>query len=217
MPAVAQERVDVVDAHPRQHALVGDAAADLLAQVCHQLELAFVARGKVDVPALRRHRVIPLAVKVDRRHPEPRPGGDEGAVSDALTFALVERVELFGAELADTEGGGFEVVDEEDGRDTDGFGQLLVVHLPGEVRRVDVPAHDRPGHAEAGVRDARRPLVPYEVGEDVFERAVARARIAVLSQRSPDAARPRLEERDVRLSPADVTRDYHLCPSSSPA
>src|SRR5207237_6016579 len=93
---VAEEGVDVEEAEPRQHALVGDAPADLRAQICEHLELALVARREIHVPALGGHRVIALAVEENPGHAEARPGGDERAVAARLARALVERVELFG-------------------------------------------------------------------------------------------------------------------------
>src|SRR3712207_7762147 len=55
-------------ARPREHALVADAPADLGPQELEQLELALVARGEIDVPALRRDRAMVAAVPRSEEH-----------------------------------------------------------------------------------------------------------------------------------------------------
>src|SRR5207253_8593045 len=95
--------------------------------------------------------VLPARVE-DAGHAEARAGRYERAVPAAVAVAVVECVQLLGAQLLYAEGGRFEIVDEIDGGEAEFAREALVAHLPCEVRRLDAAAHDRARDAEARAR-----------------------------------------------------------------
>src|SRR3712207_3603240 len=105
-------------------------------------------------------------------------------------------------------GGGFEVVDERHALAPERVGERACVHVPGEVGGVHEVVNDGAGDAEAGVRDVR-PVLGDELPDDGFERRVSVAREALLRGGRAQGFAVRLEQRDVRLRPANVSGNNH--------
>lgn len=75
-PGVAQELVDVVQARPREHALVAH-VFKAAHQVTKQIELQIVARREIGMPALgRKGMVAAPPVGIEPRFAQACPGGD---------------------------------------------------------------------------------------------------------------------------------------------
>ena len=108
----------------------------------------------------------------------------------------------------DAVGCGFEVVDEIDARDTDGLRQHVAINFPSEVRRLDAPAHDGAGDAEASVLNfgwVRRDVFL----DDRVERIVLLGRKTLLRDGRAEFVGVLFEERDVGFRPANVSGQNH--------
>src|SRR5205823_15036023 len=132
--------VDVEEAHARTRPLARDVPAELFDQVAQQRDLLFVARREVGVPALGGDGAVALPVPEDAGHPQYRAGGDEGAMAGAPALAFVQGVQLLRLQALDAVSGRFQIVDESDALDADSAGELLCIHDPREIRRLDAPA-----------------------------------------------------------------------------
>ena len=171
---LAQELVDVGQAHAADHALEADAAVVLLLEEAQQVDLVFVARRVVGVAALGGVGRVGAAVPDQQALAQAGSGGDQGAVADLAGVALAEGVDLVGGELGHAVAVGLKIVDEEDVVDAEAGRELAAVQGPGQVGQAQAAVAHRAGHAEAG----RGHLVrAQKLLDDLFQAGVILGRI----------------------------------------
>ncbi len=147
---LAQELVDVGQAHAADHALIADAAVVLLLEEAQQVDLVLVAGREVRVASLGGIGNVGVAVPDEQALAQAGSGGDQGAVADLAGVALGQGEYLVGGELGYAVAVGFQVVDEEDVIDDEASRQFAAVQRPGQVGEAQASVAHRAGHAKTG-------------------------------------------------------------------
>src|SRR5262245_670878 len=153
-PGVAEELVDVVQPRAGAHTLVAD-VGESGQQVTQQFRLQLVTRGEIGVAAFAGEGVMPRAVPIKSRLPEPGPGGDNGGVALYARRPWVEHREVLRRQGRDPVGVGLQVIDQRDRGEAELAGQLPRVDDPRPVGRLAVTVDHRAGDAEAGVGERK--------------------------------------------------------------
>ena len=181
---------------------------EFLEQKPQQLDLQFVPRSKVGVPALGRDRMILLPVPIHAGFAQTGSRRNDHRVAGRVRRTGIEHRDVFRLEAGDPVRHGLQVVDHPHVGNPQRGGQLALVNDPGQVHRRAPPILDGPRTAKAGGLDRGRMLLE-ELLHNLVQSLIAAAGIRL---QRPHLELPRVvlvDEGQACVRAADIARQDH--------
>src|SRR6266568_6671995 len=110
---VPKELIYIGQPHPAYDPFVADAPVIFLLQIAQQLNLFFIARTKIRMPALRWIGNMDAAVPGQQALAQPSPRSDQSSVANLARIAFAQRINLVGGELRHAIAIRFKIIDKE--------------------------------------------------------------------------------------------------------